>query len=222
MNQGAPAYGLWGLVAINTLLFVFFAFSFFKPRTKRDWRTLGTFSGFIVALFVEMYGFPLTVYLLSGWLGAKFPSLDPLSHDAGHLWYALLGLQGDPHTNPIHLLSNLFIFGGLLILALAWPVLYSAQRKCELATLGPYKYVRHPQYLGFVLVMLGFLLQWPTLVTLVTFPILLVVYVRLAHREEAEVASEFGPAWALYAAVTPRWFPKLGQGRNDRLARGVG
>jgi protein-S-isoprenylcysteine O-methyltransferase Ste14 len=209
MNHEASAYGLWGLVLVNTLLFSAFAFSFFKPKTKRDWRTFGTFSGFLLALFVEMYGFPLTIYLLSGWIGRRFPALDPLSHDAGHLWYTLLGFEGNPHANPIHVASNVFIFLGFLLLALAWPMLYRAQRKRALAVAGPYQYIRHPQYLGFILVMFGFLLQWPTLVTVVTFPILLVVYVRLAHREEAEVHQEFGRAWESYATATPRWFPRL-------------
>jgi len=93
----SAAYGLWPLVFINAAVFILFAFSFFKPTTTRDWRTLGAFSAFIVALFVEMYGFPLTLYLLAGWLGTRFPALDPMSHDAGHLWPALLGWSMDPH-----------------------------------------------------------------------------------------------------------------------------
>src|SRR5215510_3720357 len=112
MNHEAPAYGLWSLVFINSLIFILFAFSFFKPKTKRDWRTFGAFSAFIIALFTEMYGFPLTIYLLSGWLGSRFPQVDLLSHDVGHLWYTLLGFKGDPHSNPVHLLSNLLILGG--------------------------------------------------------------------------------------------------------------
>src|SRR6266498_4859562 len=181
--DNAPAYGLWPLVIINTAVFAIFAFSFFKPRTARDWRSFGAFSAFLVALFTEMYGFPLTIYLLSGWLASRYPGIDLLSHNNGHLWETVLGWQGDPHLNPLHLLSNVLIGGGFILLAAAWRVLFAAQQARQLATPGPYAYVRHPQYDGFILIMLGFLLQWPTLLTLAMFPILVAMYVRLARRE---------------------------------------
>ncbi len=206
-----PAYGLWSLVIINSLVFIIFAFSFTKPQTKRDWRSFSAFSAFIVALFVEMYGFPLTIYLISGWLVRRYPGLDPFSHDAGHLWNTILGWKGDPHSDPLHLLSNILIFGGFILLSAAWTVLYAAQRSGELATTGPYSYVRHPQYVGFVLILFGFLLQWPTLLTLVMFPILVTMYVRLAHREEREAVAAFGTAYTEYAAVVPAFFPDLGR-----------
>jgi protein-S-isoprenylcysteine O-methyltransferase Ste14 len=225
MNHGneAPAYGLWPLVVINSAVFLLFAFSFFKPKTKRDWRTFGGFSGFIIALFAEMYGFPLTIYLLSGWLTRRFPGADLFSHDMGHLWYDLLGFKGDPHTNPIHIASNVFIIAGFFLLSASWKVLFAAQKGRTLAATGPYAYVRHPQYIGFIVIMLGFLLQWPTLVTLVMFPILAATYVRLAHREEREVASEFGSAWTTYAEHTPRWIPNVGgrPGQGSRHAGGT-
>jgi protein-S-isoprenylcysteine O-methyltransferase Ste14 len=209
MNHEIPAYGLWSLVIINSLVFILFAFSFFKPTTRRDWRTFGAFSAFIIALFTEMYGFPLTLYLLSGWLGSRFPQLDLLSHDAGHLWYTLLGFKGNPHSNPIHLLSNVFIFGGFILLASAWRVLHAAQQDKKLATTGAYSYVRHPQYDGFILIMLGFLLQWPTIPTLFMFPILVYMYARLSRQEEAEVREQFGDAWDRYAAETPAFIPRF-------------
>ena len=213
MIHDAPAYGLWSLVAINSAIFILFAFSFFKPKTRRDWRTFGSFSAFIVALFVEMYGFPLTIYLLSGWLTRRFPGIDPLGHDVGHLWYTLLGFKGDPHWNPIHIASNVLIVAGFFLLSAAWGVLYRSQREGTLATTGPYAHARHPQYVAFIVIMFGFLLQWPTVVTLVMFPILVTVYVRLAYREEREIREEHGRLWDEYAARTPRFIPRLRRGR---------
>jgi protein-S-isoprenylcysteine O-methyltransferase Ste14 len=215
--QDIPAYGLWSLVVINSAVFIIFAFSFFKPKTKRDWRTFGGFSAFIVALFAEMYGFPLTIYLASGWIAQKFPGIDPFSHDAGHLWYTLLGFKGNPHLNPIHLASNFFILAGFLLLSASWRVLYHAQHEGRLATTGPYSWVRHPQYVGFIAIMSGFLFQWPTLITLIMFPILVTVYVRLARREEAEVRAELGQEWDDYAARTPAFVLGLQRPAPDGL-----
>ncbi len=206
MNHGheMPAYGLWTLVIINSAIFIIFAFSFFKPKTRRDWRTFGSFSAFIVALFVEMYGFPLTIYLLSGWLAQRFPGIDPLNHDFGHLWYTLLGFEGDPHRNPIHIASNVLIVAGFFVGRVERP--FFARRGPEkLATTGPYAAI------GFIPSTWGSsscsALQWLTLVTLVMFPILVVVYVRLAHREEREVRTDFGAVWDEYAARTPGFIP---------------
>jgi protein-S-isoprenylcysteine O-methyltransferase Ste14 len=203
------AYGLWGLVVINSLVFIIFAFSFTKPRTARDWRSLGAFSAFIVALFTEMYGFPLTIYLLSGWLAKRYPGIDLFSHEAGHLWHTLLGWKISPHFDPLHLLSDGLILGGLWLLASAWKVLYQAQHTRTLAVTGPYARLRHPQYGAFILIMFGFLLQWPTLPTLVMFPILVYVYVRLARREEREALAEFGNAYAHYMRETPAFIPRI-------------
>ena len=204
-----PEYGFWPLVIINALIFILFAFSFTRPKTSRDWRSLGAFSAFVVALFTEMYGFPLTIYLLSAWLGNRYPGLDAFSHDAGHLWQTLLGLEGDPHANPLHLLSDVLILGGFIVIGWAWRVLYQAQRSQALAVAGPYAYVRHPQYVGFMIVMIGFLVQWPTLITLLMFPVLVTMYVRLARREEREVMAEFGEAYALYAKSSPAFYPRF-------------
>jgi protein-S-isoprenylcysteine O-methyltransferase Ste14 len=205
----APAYGLWSLVVINSLVFIIFAFSFTHPRTTRDWRSFGAFSAFIVALFTEMYGFPFTIYLLSGWLQSRYPRLDILSHNTGHLWETLLGSKGDPHFSPLHLLSNGLILGGFILLSSAWKVLYEAQRNHTLATARPYAYIRHPQYVGFVLILLGFIVQWPTILTLLMFPILVYMYGRLARREERDVLAEFGETYARYAANTPAFLPRI-------------
>lgn len=207
MSDETPAYGLWGLVIINSVIFIFFAYSFFKPQTGRDWRSFGAFSAFLIALFTEMYGFPLTIYFLSGWLQSRYPNIDWFSHDAGHLLEELFGWKSNPHFGPFHVLSFVFIGGGFVLLSAAWKVLYEAQKRRSLATTGPYSYVRHPQYVGFVLIMFGFLLQWPTILTLAMFPVLVWMYARLAREEERDVRSTFGDAYARYAAQVPSFIP---------------
>lgn len=210
-HTDSSAYGLWTLVLINSAVFIIFAYSFAKPQSPRDWRSFSAFSAFIVALFVEMYGLPLTIYLLSGWLQSRFPGVDPLTHESGHLWWTILGLHGNPHTSVLHLLSNALIFGGFILLGSAWNVLYKAQRTGQLATTGIYARIRHPQYVGFIVIMFGFLLQWPTLLTLLMFPVLVWMYVRLAVSEEQQALREFGAAYERYAAATPRWIPRVGR-----------
>jgi protein-S-isoprenylcysteine O-methyltransferase Ste14 len=215
----SPAYGLWVLVILNSAIFIIFAFSFTKPKTSRDWRSFGAFSAFIVALFTEMYGFPLTLYLLSGWLGSRFPQLDIFSHNAGHLWHTLLGLKGNPHFDVFHILSNVLIFGGFILLASAWEKLYRAQRENKLTTTGVYAYLRHPQYVAFILIMFGFLLQWATILTLLMFPVLVWMYVRLAKSEEREAREQFGQEYEIYTAVTPAFIPYIWKPLKDKVNR---
>lgn len=202
------SYGLWPLVIINSIVFIVFAFSFTKPKTSLDWRSLGAFSAFIVALFTEMYGFPLTIYLLIGILGNTYAGPNLLLHDSGHLWYTLFGLTGDPHASLFHVISYAVIIVGMAIIVLAWNELYKARQIGELANTGPYKYVRHPQYVAFMLIMFGFLIQWPTLPTLIMFPILLMVYMKLAFKEEKDVEKELGNKYNEYASITPAFIPK--------------
>ncbi|MGW3124078.1 methyltransferase family protein [Streptomyces sp. NPDC001107] len=204
------AYGQWPLVILNTLLFVAFvafAAGFFHPASKRDWRAMGAYSAFLVALFTEIYGTPLTVYLLGGWLGLRFPLLQD-THAGGHLWNDLIGRIGDLHLSPFHLAPYVAIGGGFWLIATAWKTLHAVAQADRLATTGAYAWVRHPQYDGFLLVVIGFLLQWPTIPTLVMFPVLVYVHVRLARGEEQEVAWRFGPEWDAYAAGTPRFVPR--------------
>src|SRR6266704_1677829 len=179
MNESS-AYGLWGLVLVNSVVFILFAYSFFKPQTTRDWRSFSAFSAFLVALFVEMYGFPLTIYFLSGWLQSRFPGVDWFSHDAGHLLEMMFGWKANPHAGPFHILSFIFIGGGFILLSSAWRVLYDAQQRHALAM----------------------------------FPVLVAMYVHLAHQEERDARAEFGEAYDRYAAATPAWVPRLGGANN--------
>ena len=127
MHASDAGYGLWLLAAINAAFFIFFAWSFYTPLSTRDWRSFGLYSAFVVALFAEMYGFPLSLFLLSGWLSSRFPEVNWLSHDAGHVLEMIFGWRGNPHFGPFHILSFLLIGGGFWLLSRAWPVLYQAR-----------------------------------------------------------------------------------------------
>jgi len=201
-------YGLWTLAVLNAALFIFFAYTFYTPSTRRDWRSLGMYSAFIVALFAEMYGFPLSLYFLSGWLSSRYPEVNWLSHDAGHVFEMIFGWRANPHFGPFHILSMVFIVWGFWLLSSAWAVLYRAQRLGEMAATGPYARIRHPQYVAFVLIMFGFLLQWPTLITLAMFPVLVVAYWRLSKAEERDSLARFGEPYARYLAATPAFLPR--------------
>ena len=203
----SSSYGLWPLVIINSLVFIIFAFSFTKPKTSRDWRSFGAFSAFIVALFTEMYGFPLTIYLFSGWLSSRFPGVGFFTHDSGHLLEDLFGWGGDPHFGLFHIVSYILIGGGFLLLAHSWQVLYKAQHDHTLATSGSYARIRHPQYIGFMFIILGFLFQWPTVLTLLMFPVLVFMYTRLAYGEEKEMEQKFGDEYKKYREKVPAFIP---------------
>ena len=124
-------------------------------------------------------------------------------------WPALFGWSVNPHWSPFHLLSFVFIGGGFMLIAAGWRVLHDAQNRGILATTGPYAQLRHPQYAGFALIMVGFFLQWPTLVTGLMLPVLLVMYWRLAKREEREVEAAFGDQYRSYAGSVPAFLPRL-------------
>lgn len=200
-------YGNWLFALFNIILFLFFIKSAFKPRTKTDWTTFRSMGAFIVALFAEMYGFPLTIYLLTSFFGNRL-GLD-FTHDNGHLLSTLLHIKGDPHFNILHIASNVLIIGGIILLGKAWQVLYTAQKHHTLASSSVYRYVRHPQYVAFILIIVGFLLQWPTLITLIMAPILIWRYIHLARVEEKEMLNTFGKEYDGYKVKVPGFIPSL-------------
>lgn len=200
-------YGNWLLVILNIGIFFYFLKSSFKPRTKTDWRTYRSFGAFIIALFAEMYGFPLTIYLLTSLFGTRL-GID-FTHDNGHILNNLFGFKGDPHFSPIHILSYALIIGGFSLLGGAWEILYKAQKRHALALSGIYSYIRHPQYLAFILIIFGFLVQWPTLITLLMAPVLIWRYIRLARLEELEMRRKYGAPYVTYQKHTPGFIPSL-------------
>ncbi len=201
-------YNHWGIAIAISIVFLWLTYKVFNPKNKTDWKSYGAFSAFIIALFAEMYGFPLTIYLLLSWFGNKIPELN-LTHGGGHLWETLIGNQGDPHFSMFHIFSNILIVGGLFLIADAWKILYTAIQNNTLAVTGPYRYIRHPQYAGFIAIIVGFLLQWPTIPTLVITPFLVYRYIRLAQSEDNEMFSTFKTEYVLYKKKTPGFFPSL-------------
>ena len=209
---GYYAYGMWSVVVFNVILFSFFILSFIKPRTNIEWRSMGAFAAFMVALFTEMYGFPLTIYLLSSWMGKSYPVLNPFSHSHGHLWLVLLGLADSRMAMTVlHLVTNIMIFYGLYVMQRGWVLIHASKGK-HLVTEGVYARVRHPQYSGLFLITLGFLVQWPSFLTLIMWPILMGTYYRLAGKEEQTVEQQFGKAYLDYKERVPAFIPKIERG----------
>ncbi len=208
-RDAVPTYGEWSLAVIYTLIFVILAFFFYRPKTGRDWWTLGAFTAFLAALFAEMFGFPLTIYLLSGWPGPTLPLIESLPHEVERVLELMFDWRANPPLGLFQIASIVLIVGGFILLAAAWSVRHKAQQRGELARTGVYARLRHPEYAAFVVIMVGFLLQWPTLITLAMFPILLFVYVRLARREEHEALKRFGESYQRYQAETPAFFPRV-------------
>jgi len=209
-------YGIWPAVVANVALFGLFSLAFLRPRRRIEWRSMGVWSAFLVALFTEMYGFPLTIYLLTSVLGDRYPALFPFAHMSGHLWVTLLEL-GPTALRVIHLASNTLMLGGLALMGIGWWQVHKARG--GLVTTWLYRLVRHPQYTALFAIMLGALIQWPTLPTIVMAPTLVAAYVRLARREEAEMQTTFGPPYEAYRIRTPAFLP-LGRRRQDREPEG--
>ena len=205
------AYGMWVIAAFNVGLFLFFILSFIKPEKTKEWRNMGVVTAFMVALFTEMYGFPLTIYLLTGWMGEAYPVLQPFSHMYGHLWVVVFG--GSTFAWAVVMgLSLLFLLTGYSLMSKGWQQIHGSSGK--LVTDGLYDYVRHPQYTGLFLIIIGFLIQWPTLLTVIMAPVLVFSYVRLSHSEEAEVMKNFEQEYVQYAKNKPMYFPPLKQWKN--------
>lgn len=214
-GEGLYAYGMWPVVAFNILLILGFALSFVRPKGAVEWRRMGIFIGFIVALFTEMYGIPLTIYFLSQWLGNAYPVLDPFTHAHGHLWLVAFGLADSTLAMTLlHLVSNGIMILGFVLLYKGWILIHGSDGK-QLVTEGIYAHMRHPQYSGLFLITLGLLVQWPTFITLLLWPFLIFAYHRLAMKEEREVEADFPSEYASYRKQVPAFVPRFGQPQRN-------
>lgn len=200
--------GAWGLAIIVIVLVSWFFYRYFTPRNWREWAGAGIVQAFIIALYAEMYGFPLTIYLLVRFFG--FDS----QYVSASLWSSLLGF-GETGMIISMILGYAVAFIGIGIFIKGWREVHRARQQNQLKTDGLYRYVRHPQYLGLFIALFGEgIIHWPTLFSVALFPIIVTVYYFLARKEERAVLAEFGDEYHAYMNRTPMFIPRWGQWRQ--------
>jgi len=196
-------YHQWPLVAAYILILGVFLYGILRPRRRSEWRSAGVAQAFIIALYAEMYGLPLTMYLVA-WLTGRTEFAQ--DHFHGHAWAFLLG-WGDDGAIVFDIVGQLLIVCGAALALAGWRQVHRGRG--TLVTGGLYRFVRHPQYTGFFLFLLGSVLNWPTLPTLIMLPVLLWVYYRLARTEECEAEAAFGEAYRDYRQRSGMFVPRL-------------
>jgi protein-S-isoprenylcysteine O-methyltransferase Ste14 len=195
-NLSRTIRGEWNMVALNILFFV----SFLLPlsfRRKANWTEKGLVVAFFISLFVEMYGIPLSILAASHLFQPKTALPDALVR------FEFLGVSMSMHLCMCY--GAVLIALGTTLIVTAWVTLYKNIKKTNLVTNGIYSYSRHPQYLGFILIILGWLFGWHTIVTALLSPVLIIMYLRVCYIEEKEVGTN-NPAYREYRQRVPFFF----------------
>lgn len=200
--------GAWALAIIMIVVISWVLYRFLAPKTWREWASASLVQAFIIALYAEMYGFPLTIYLLARYFGLDGTGLN------ANLWSTLLGL-GETGMMLSMVLGYLLLFIGVGIFLRGWKELYRAHREQQMARGGLYRLARHPQYTGLFIALFGEgVVHWPTLFSVGMFPIIVLAYTLLARREERQMVARFGDAYRVYQRDVPMFFPRWAEWRE--------
>ena len=201
MNQEITHAGAWGIAVIMTVVASWIVYHYLAPKSWREWASAGLVQAFLIALYAEMYGFPLTIYLLARFFGFDRTEL------SASLWSTLLGV-GELGMVISMILGYALLFVGLGLFAQGWRELYRARRENRLADNGLYALVRHPQYTGLFIGLFGEgIVHWPTLFSVALFPVIVLAYTLLARREEKQMVLQFGARYEAYRQRVPMFFP---------------
>lgn len=199
----------WAAAIVSIVVASWFFYYFIAPKGWRQWTRAGIIQAFVIAFYAEMYGFPVTLYLLARIFGLDIRG----NFWDGNLWIYLSGFQEAMFISMIagYMIS---IFGIILII-FGWQEVYRAQKQGRLATAGPYAFVRHPQYTGIFMVLFGEgVVHWPTVFSLTAFPVIVIAYVLLARKEERQMIEKFGDEYREYRSQVPMFLPHWGDWRK--------
>lgn len=208
MTENISHSGAWGLALITIVAASWVLYRYLAPKTWREWAGAGMVQAFIIALYAEMYGFPLTIYLLARFFGLDGGGL------SANLWSTLLGL-GSTGMLISMLLGYVLVVIGIAIFLQGWRELYRARRENQLATDDLYGLIRHPQYTGLFIALFGEgVVHWPTLFSVGLFPVIVLVYLSLSRSEERRMLEQFGEKFCAYQRRVPMFVPRWGQWRQ--------
>ena len=203
--------GMWGVAIIVTVIVSWLMYRYLAPDNWKEWTRAGVLQAFVIAFYAEMYGFPLTIYFLS-----RFFGLDMAWTEGGNLWVQIFGT---PWAHTVAM-----VLGYVLVIVAAEYVvdgcraIHSATREDALMTDGIYAKVRHPQYTGLFIIIFGEgIVHWPTIVSVIAFPIIVVAYTLLARKEERQMLEKFGDAYREYCRRVPAFIPRFGQQRPQEV-----